>query len=76
MTQISKTPSAKSIATKAGYEVVEGAYIGTSEDCAGRWYVQHESDEVVDRRGQGFATKKAAWEAAAFQATYKYAEAA
>lgn len=39
-----------------GYRVVRGAYQGTSDDRADRWYVEREDATVVDRRGPGHAT--------------------
>ena len=44
-------------AKRLGYEIVRGAYSGTSDDRIDRWYVQHVDDTVVDRRGGGHQTK-------------------
>ena len=57
-----KTDLAK-IAKENGYSLVRGAYIGTCDDRADRWYVEHESDTIIDRRGAGYATKKDAYDA-------------
>ena len=50
-------------AKENGYSLVRGAYVGTCDDRADRWYVQHESDRVIDRRGAGYLTKKDAYDA-------------
>ena len=57
------------VAKAAGYEVVRGAYTGTCDDRADRWYIQHDDDNVVDRRGSGFGRAMDAWEAAYLTAT-------
>lgn len=44
-------------AQKRGYKVTRGAYVGTSDDRADRWYIERIDSGVVDRRGFGFATK-------------------
>lgn len=43
----------KRVADKMGYDIVRGAYYGTTDDRADRWYLQDRSD-VVDRRGPGY----------------------
>ncbi|HSV29422.1 MAG TPA: hypothetical protein VLL76_07680 [Candidatus Omnitrophota bacterium] len=48
-----------------GYRVVRGAYQTTADDRMDRWYIEHESDRVVDRRGGGYLTRAAALEAIA-----------
>ena len=59
------TQTAKQIAQAAGYHVARGAYHGTTDDRADRWYVAHNDDEMIDRRGDGYRTQREAWEAAA-----------
>lgn len=49
-------------ARKLGYEVIRGAYAGTTDDRADRWYIQEINSDTVDRRGAGFSTKKEALE--------------
>jgi len=44
---------------KSGYEITRGDYYGTADNNARRWYVQPISGPV-DRRGRGYATRKAA----------------
>lgn len=44
-------------AARAGYRIVRGAYSGTTDDRADRWYVDHRDEEALDHRGRGFATK-------------------
>ena len=44
---------------KAGYEITRGDYQGTNDNNARRWYVQP-INGPVDRRGRGYATRKAA----------------
>lgn len=41
------------LADELGYDVVEGAYEGTSDDRIGRYYLQSRSSTVVDRTGPG-----------------------
>jgi hypothetical protein len=45
-------------ARKAGYEIVRGSYVGTNDDRADRWYIQRIESNTIDRRGDGFATKR------------------
>lgn len=45
-------------AARAGYRIVRGAYSGTTDDRADRWYVDHRDDDLLDHRGRGFATKR------------------
>jgi hypothetical protein len=47
-------------ARTAGYCIVRGAYLGTTDDRADRWYVDHTDEEYLDHRGDGFVTKAAA----------------
>ena len=42
-----------------GLRVGPGAYVGTGDDRADRWYVET-FDGPVDRRGPGYATREAA----------------
>lgn len=44
-------------ARERGYQIVRGAYHGTSDDRADRWYIQSLTSATVDRRGKGFAGK-------------------
>lgn len=46
-----------------GWHIVRGAYAGTTDDRADRWYIQHDSDTEVDRRGSGYRTKRDALDA-------------
>lgn len=41
-----------------GFTVVRGDYIGTADNRADRWYIDKLDDPVIDRRGEGFATKE------------------
>jgi hypothetical protein len=45
-----------------GYSIGRGAYVGTSDDKIGRWYVERD-DGPVDRRGRGYRSRKAAFDA-------------
>lgn len=47
-------------ARQHGYTVVRGSYQTTSDDRSDRWYIEHDSDRVIDRRGGGYPTRKAA----------------
>jgi len=47
-------------ARAAGYEINRGSYQGTTDDRLDRWYIEATNSKVVDRRGPGFATRKAA----------------
>jgi hypothetical protein len=58
------TATAKSVASKAGYYVREGAYRGTTDDRLGRWYFGHKDDDGFRPWGAGHPSQKAAWEAA------------
>jgi hypothetical protein len=42
--------------THRGYSIQRGAYYGTSDDRADRWYIDNQTTTVVDRRGPGYAT--------------------
>jgi len=46
-----------------GWRIVRGAYTGTTDDRADRWYIEHVRDTVVDRRGGGFYTVRDALDA-------------
>ena len=50
-------------AKRAGYRIVRGSYQDTTDDRSDRWYVEHESAQVVDRRGAGYATRREALDA-------------
>ncbi|MEW8957841.1 MAG: hypothetical protein AB2448_01825 [Moorella sp. (in: firmicutes)] len=50
-------------ARQKGYDVVRGAYHGTTDDRADRWYIMDRSSPVIDRRGSGYRTRKEALEA-------------
>lgn len=50
-------------AKKIGYEITRGAYTGTTDDRADRWYIAKIDSVIVDRRGAGYCTKRAALEA-------------
>lgn len=54
-------------AEKCGYRLTRGAYHGTVDDRADRWYWDDTHSTVVDRRGAGFATK-----AEALYSLYQY----
>lgn len=56
--------STRKIAEAAGYYVREGAYQGTTDDRLGRWYIGQEGHPFAPH-GAGYATQRAAWEAAA-----------
>ena len=47
------------------FRVTRGAYQGTTDDRADRWYVEDTRSRTVDRRGEGYRTRKEALEAAA-----------
>ena len=57
-------PAARTRIRRAGYEVERGAYIGTTDDRADRWYLYRATRTCIDRRGPGFATLREAAEAA------------
>ena len=44
------------------YYITKGAYYGTTDDRADRWYIVDDS-AVLDRRGEGYRTKQEALEA-------------
>lgn len=44
-------------ARDAGYEVSRGAYRGTTDDRADRWYIDRVGLPLVDRRGGGYSTR-------------------
>jgi hypothetical protein len=56
---------AKRRALAAGYRIREGAYVGTTDDVAGTWYVVGPDDDLIDARGRGYARRGHAWLAAA-----------
>jgi len=45
-----------------GFRLVRGAYAGTTDNRIDRWYLDDAASSVVDRRGAGFRTKRAALE--------------
>jgi hypothetical protein len=45
------------------YTTVEGSYVGTSDDVAGRWYIIDREADAIDKRGDGWATRAEAVEA-------------
>ncbi len=47
-------------ARRDGLELVRGAYRGTTDDRADRWYWQSKESDTVDRRGPGFTTRSEA----------------
>ena len=47
----------------ANIDLVEGSYIGTSDDVAGTWYAVDREDDIIDKRGRGWATRREAWAA-------------
>lgn len=50
-------------AREKGFDVIRGAYTGTTDDRADRWYViETAPGAAIDKRGPGFATRKAALE--------------
>lgn len=57
--------AARRFARANGYSISEGAYVGTCDDVAGTWYVDHEDDDALDRRGRGYDRQGEAWLAAA-----------
>jgi hypothetical protein len=46
------------------FDAVQGAYHGTSDDVAGRWYIVDREADYIDKRGRGYPTKALAIEAA------------
>ena len=51
-------------ARRRGWTIERGAYTGTTDDRRDRWYVYRlDAYHAVDRRGPGFATRRAALEA-------------
>lgn len=49
-------------AAAMGYTIRRGSYSGTSDNRIDRWYVERLDASMVDRRGNGFASKRAALE--------------
>ena len=49
-------------ARKAGYEVVRGAYVGTTDNRLDRWYIEPVDATAVDRT-YGYRTRREALEA-------------
>jgi len=43
-------------AASLGLRLTKGDYTGTSDDCAGRWYLEDAEAEMGDRRGGGLST--------------------
>lgn len=63
------------IAQDHGYGIDEGSYYGTNDDVAGTYYIDNRSSSMIDRRGRGYPTKRAAYEAMLEHiATMKYWE--
>lgn len=63
-----RTPAPEMTTAKAralGYAVDLGAYSGTTDDRADRWYLRLEDGGPIDRRGRGWATRQAALDAIA-----------
>ena len=54
-------------AKQLGYYIESGSYVGTTDDRADRWYIGSYASPAVDRRGQGYRTKREALEAIAEQ---------
>jgi hypothetical protein len=47
-------------ARKAGYEITRGAYYGTTDDRADRWYIESIKSREIRRWGAGYPTRKEA----------------
>lgn len=60
------------IARKYGYEIVRGAYTGTTDDRLDRWYIHRIDSTIIDRRGAGYATRADALAKLADEAAYGY----
>lgn len=43
----------QSLVADSDYRLVEGSYSGTSDDCAGRYYLIHKDADLIDKRGPG-----------------------
>ncbi len=41
------------------YRVIQGAYIGTTDDRRGRWYIDDTTSRIIDKRGRGMTRKDA-----------------
>jgi len=41
------------------YSIVEGSYIGTSNDCVGRWYIVDYNGDCIDKRSRGMTRVEA-----------------
>jgi len=44
---------------KKRFTVVEGAYIGTTDDRCGRWYIVDDDLDYIDKRGPGLPKREA-----------------
>jgi len=62
-TKMDRMTTAK--ARKLGWTVGRGAYTGTTDDRADRWYIRREDGGPIDRRGRGWPTRQAALDAIA-----------
>lgn len=40
----------------AGYTLLRGGYVGTSDNRADRWYIDRNDTDCLDRRGPGYRT--------------------
>jgi len=47
-------------ARKLGYLINRGAYFGTTDDRADRWYIERIDADCVDRCGPGYRTRREA----------------
>lgn len=65
----SAVAAARTAAQAAGYYVREGSYIGTTDDCLGRWYIGCNPDDFFRPFGCGYSTQSAAWLAIAADLT-------
>ena len=45
------------------FGAIEGAYTGTSDDVAGRWYIVDREGDAIDKRGRGWRTRAEAIDA-------------
>ncbi len=41
------------------YSIVEGSYVGTSDDCVGRWYIVDYNGDCIDKRSRGMTRVEA-----------------
>jgi hypothetical protein len=54
----------RAAAQRAGYYIREGAFLGSTDDCIGRWYIGHQ-DSTLAPYGEGYPTQRVAWSRAA-----------